>query len=229
MMAHLLASRGQKSRAQFRVKWLGARRVRKAEAVHRFRDGLQSRQSPEGVGELGMSASQPAITHSRRQQPITAIHAAVGPGFVTLGFEEFHRARHVRLHGAEVAPILAEFSLAHQGEHGDTGVFPHPLTAAREKASTRLLALPGGLQPLLRVGIVTQVARSLEEEVAVHHPQAAIHGGADLKRQLSGLHLASLLDVSRASYQKLTVPARKLKRDRSIERFPVLPVLSRLF
>ena len=82
-------------------------------------------------------------------------------------------------------------------------------------------------RPWLSRRVVTQIAGGLQQEVAVHHPQAAINRRSDLERELSFFHFACLLNVPSAGHQKLPVRAGKLKGDASVKRFPVLPEFAR--
>jgi hypothetical protein len=171
-------------------------------------DGFQPRQHPYGVCELIPQPAQSAIAHSLWEQAVAAGRAALRRGFRAQPPQELDSAKHVRLHPAEVGPILAQLGLPHQGEHGDAGVFPVLPARAGKNATVLILECPGRFQPLLRLSVVAQVSRGLQDEVAVHNPEAAVDRGPNLECQPAILPLAGLQYVARARRQKLAIAAR---------------------
>src|ERR1019366_8890883 len=118
-----------------------------------------------------MNASQSAIAKTRGQQTITAIDAAIGPGFVAKVDQKLYGPRHIGLHRAEVRPVLGQLGLPDHREHGDPTILPVLTATTGEDASTILLALPRRFQSLLCGSVIAEVAGGLQKEVAVNNPQ----------------------------------------------------------
>ncbi len=189
-----------------------------------FGDGLQSGQGPERVGELGPQAAQAAVAESARQQAVAPIGAVFVFALVAHVAQEPRGAQDLGPHFHEIREVLREFALANQREHRDAGVFPMLRAAAREDAAVCPLACPGGLQTLLRFGVVAQIARRFQNEMAVDDPQAAVDRGTDLEREAAVFHFASLQNVAGAGAQKFAVAARQLPGHRAAESAPTPPV-----
>ena len=193
------------------------------QAPGRIHRGFQAGQAPIDVGVLGDDAVDAAVGKARRDEArferglnhVDAVAERIEDHVARIGRrhdaaeqQRLRLLRRMRLlavlalrpGGLEPRRIPGQKGVAGQNVEDDAVLLP--IVAQDVERSVRLLAGQQMLDAGARFLAAAQVGHRFEDEGAVHDPQAAIAGGADLEDRQPVLDFAGLVDVPDAGVEE---------------------------
>ena len=169
------------------------------QAPGRIHRGFQAGQAPIDVGVLGDDAVDAAVGKARRDEARFE-RGRILAAFLPQAFDGPDHLLDRRPGRLEPGRIPGQKGMAGQNVEDDAVLLP--VVAQDVERSVRLLAGQQMLDARPRFLAAAQVGHRFEDEGAVHDPQTAVAGRADLEDRQPVLDLAGLVDVADAGIKK---------------------------
>ena len=157
---------------------------------------LQAEQHPFGGGVLGFGAIDAAVAEGGGEHAVGGVILAQSKGFSALIADEGQRPAQSGPHFFQTGVVVGQLTLTAQRSQRNAGfllvvVEHHDAAVGAHTAQHRQHAREGFLGAAHHVG-------AFQNEVTVHHPQAAVFGGAHLIGVHAFLNFARLQDIPAA-------------------------------
>ena len=171
--------------------------VRLAEPAGGVDGGAQADQGPVDVGVFGHLVRQAAVAEAIGDKPRVGRSGRWHPAHLA---DEGEAALDLGPDAPQPLLVAGQARMARDRPERDAGLLPMPVH--QHEAAVVALEAQQVLDAVARLVGAAQVGHRFQQERAVHHPQAAVAGRADLEGRQALLDLARLVDVADRGVQQ---------------------------